>query len=419
MHCLLVALSKEVMNSKRAANTALLGLTSSELISHLGNQIAAVTIPILVLQQTHSPLAAGIASAANALPMVFAALFYGLFAKHLSAFTISVVSDVLSAVSSLLLPLAFLYFAPLATSLLFLLILLGALFDPLGAAARQSLLPSLARLAEQPLTRINALRGGFENGADFLGPALAVALIHGLGASAAFFVNAASFAACALLFALTVPRRKKRHLAIVSPNFLQSVTFLIKNPPLRTLMLIGVLASFVLSAFLGLLLPVLAVQELKAPAILGFALSAFGLSAAIGAFAFAWLSQLLSRNVIFYGGLFASALGIALCAGAQNAISVTAACALAGLLLGAGNPLQQSLLQEQVPAELLGQVYAALGAIRLGAGPLGLVCAGLATQQLGVRPALWLGSFTLAVVAILGRLLMPFAAHKASSQRRL
>lgn len=83
------------------------------------------------------------------------------------------------------------------------------------------------------------------------------------------------------------------------------------------------------------------------------------------------------------------------------------------------NALQECLLQEQVPPELLGQVYTAFGAIRLGTGLLGLECAGLATQHLGVRPLLRLGSFTLTVVAILGRFLMPFAAGKASSQRCL
>jgi MFS family permease len=400
-----------MLHPKRAANLALLGLTSSELISHLGNQIAAVAIPILVLQQTHSPLATGIASAANTLPMVFAALCYGVFAKYLSAYAISILSDVLSALSSLLLPLAFLYFAPLPTTLIFLLILLGALFDPLGAAARQSLLPSLARKAGRPLPRVNALRGGLENGADFLGPALAITLIHALGSSAAFFVNAASFAGCAVLFALSVRRRKNRRIGTDTPSFLLGLQFLLRNRTLRTLMLAGVFASFVLSAFLGLLLPVLAVQEFKKPAILAIALSAFGFSAAIGAFAFAGLRRVLSSNAIFYGGLFACGLGIALCAGSAQVLSVAAACALAGFLLGAGNPLQQTLLQEQTPPELSGQVFAALNAMQLAAGPLGLVCAGMAAQYVQVRVVILIAGLALGITAVAASVFMPLAVR--------
>ena len=50
---------------------------SAEILSLLGNQIAAVAIPILVLEFTHSPLITGLAAMGNIIPIVLAAFIGG------------------------------------------------------------------------------------------------------------------------------------------------------------------------------------------------------------------------------------------------------------------------------------------------------------------------------------------------------
>lgn len=72
---------------------------------------------------------------------------------------------------------------------------------------------------------------------------------------------------------------------------------------------------------------------------------------------------------------------------------------------------ESTKLQEHTSPDVSAQIFSALGAIRMSAGPLGLVCAGFATQHLGVRPVLWLASMALAVVTVIGRYLMPLAAQ--------
>jgi predicted MFS family arabinose efflux permease len=393
------------------------GLVGAEFLSLLGNQIAAVAIPILVLQYTHSALTAAIAGIANVVPMVLAAFVGGRAIDRYGAWRLSVVPDVLSAVSVLALPLTFVLGGDVPAGSIFLLVFVGALFDPTGVAARQALVPGLARLARQPLERINTLRGGLENGADFVGPLLGVVLIASIGTANTLFVNAASFVLCAVIFVATVLHKRSRVTARGDTGFIVGARFILQQRELRTLAAVGALASVVLLPFLGLMLPVLATQVFYNPTLLGICLSAFGVSAMLGALAFASLCRCMSRSAIFYGGLLLSGCAIVLCGVASVQSGVVVCAALAGLLLGAGNPLEQTILQEVTPRAIAGQVFTAHSAIRFAAGPLGLLVAGITTDHAGPTTVLVTGGGLLAVAAVSGWLLAPLRDSRSSARR--
>jgi predicted MFS family arabinose efflux permease len=171
----------------------IIGLMVAESLSLLGNQIAAVAIPILILQFTNSPSIAGIASAGNTIGIALAAIWGGRAIDRFGAWNISTVADLLSFCSVLALPLAFIYFGEVSPLLIFLLVFLGSVFDPTGIAARQTLVPSVTKLSGKSLTTINSWRGTLENGADFVGPVIGVALIGVAGIINIFFINAITF----------------------------------------------------------------------------------------------------------------------------------------------------------------------------------------------------------------------------------
>ena len=403
----------------------LVGLIVAEFLSLLGNQVAAVAMPVLVLRYTGSPLLTGVAGAGNLVPYLLAAFYGGRAIDRLGAWNLSVFSDVLSSLSVLALPLAFLALGGgVRAALLFLLVLLGALFDPTGSAARQTLVPGVTRLAGQPLERVNSLRGGLENGADFFGPVLGVALIGAMGVTNAFFVNAASFLLCALLFATTVPRRMpweseadatEAEPAPEEPRpSLSGIVFLFRHAPLRPLAAVGAAAGLVLLPFLGVLLPVLATRTFGSVTLLGVCLSAFGLAATVGALSFSALSRRLSRSAIYYGGLLVTDGAIALCGVAAAPYQVVLAAALAGLLLGAGNPLQQTVLQEETPEAMAGRVFTALSAFQFAAGSLGLVAVGVVAEYAPVRAALVVTGSLLMAVSVAGALALPLRPAAAT-----
>lgn len=386
----------------RNTTTPLVGLISAEALSLAGNQIAAVAIPIVILQYTHSPLTTGIASVGNILPIVLSVIAGGRAIDRFGAWSLSVAADVLSCLSVLALPLALLVFSDLSPVALFLLVFVGAIFDPTGVAARQTLVPRLARLAGASLEQVNTLRGGIENGADFIGPLLGAGLIGLFGSINTLFVNAASFLLCVVLFVVTVPKKRCRSPAHAPNDLLGGARFIVGNPHLRPLALMGMVTSLVVMPFLALLLPVLATQVFGDTALLGLCLSAFGASATVGALTFARLSRLVSRSSLFYGGLLLTALAIVFCGVASTRAGVVLAAGLAGILLGAGNPLEQTIFQEETPHNIQGQVFTSLAAIKFAAGPLGLLAAGILTEHTGVHTMLIASGGLLLLAAIFG-----------------
>jgi MFS family permease len=366
-------------------STPIISLITAEFLSLLGNQIAAVAIPILVLQFTNSPLVTGIASAGNIIPILLAAILGGRAIDRFGAWNISVVADLLSFCSVLVLPLAFIYFDDVSPGLIFLCVFLGALFDPTGVSARQTLVPSMAKLSNTSLDKVNSWRGGLENAADFIGPVVGVGLISVAGTINAFFVNAITFLFSAVIFVMAVPRTLDAPTLSDEGVKWLGITFIFKHPQLRPFAIVGMMANFVILPFLGVLLPVLATQKFNNSALLGICLSVFGFAATLGATSFSVLSRRCSRSVIYYGGLLITGIAITLCGLATHQYEVVLSAALAGLLLGAGNPLQQTILQEETPDAIAGQVFTSLSAIHFIGGPLGLLLAGILAEFINVE----------------------------------
>lgn len=150
------------------------------------------------------------------------------------------------------------------------------------------------------------------------------------------------------------------------------------------------IAGLVIAAFLGLLLLLLATQRFHSTALFGISISAFGISATIGALTFSKLNRACSYSFIYYGGLLVMGLGIMLCGVVTTQYGVVAAAALAGAA-GAGNPLEQTILQEQTSKVSAGQIFAAFPALRFTAGSIGLIVAGLLTKFHSVTTRLLLG----------------------------
>ncbi|MEP7144089.1 MAG: MFS transporter [Ferruginibacter sp.] len=383
------------------------GLISAEFLSLLGNQVAAVAIPILVLAHTHSTMVTGIAVVGNTIPFVIAAFFGGKAIDRFGAWPVSVAADLLSCISVLALPLAFmLYPGNIPSAIIFLLVFAGALFDPTGVTARHTLVPGLTRFAGRRLERVNTLRGGLENAADFIGPVIGVGLIGLIGINNTFFANAVSFLLCALIFACSVPGKRNKSREKHPNNILAGAGFIFRDTNLRTLAIAGMIAGLIIAPFLGLLLLVLATRRFDNPALFGISMSVFGITATLGALSFSKLRALYSYSFIYYGGLLIMGLGIALCGIVTTQYGVVASAALTGLA-GSGNPLEQTILQEQTPKIFAGQVFAALPAIRFTAGTLGLILAGFLAERYSVNWLLLMGGSLLIITAVSGWFIAP------------
>ncbi len=226
----------------------------------------------------------------------------------------------------------------------------------------------------------------------------------------AFFLNALTFLVCAGIFAATVPRRRKPLRPNPEGTGHAGLVFLFRDSQLKPLAIVGIATNFVLLPFLGLLLPVMAIQKFQSVKLLGVSLSAFGLAATVGALSFARLTRIFSRSAVFYSGLIVTGASIILCALATNHFGVVGSATMAGLLLGAGNPLEQTVLQERTPRHLAGQVFTSLTAIRFLGGPVGLLLAGAAAEFVDVEVVLIAAGGLLVASAVVGWWRLPFRA---------
>jgi MFS family permease len=387
----------------------LICLICAEFLSQVGNQVAAVAIPILVLEYTNSAIATGIAGAANIAPIVLAAFVGGKAIDYFGAWRVSVVADLCSGISVLLLPLVLTRFDSVSPLVIFGLVFVGALFDPTATSARQLFVPRFARLAHVSLEKVNGYRGSLENGADLLGPVVGAGLISWIGIVNTFLVNAASFLVCAAMFAIAIPYKRHQRVESGSIYSITGLRFIFQQRQLRSLAISGITLNFALMPFLGLLLPILATQKFASTALLGICLSLFGMTATLSAFSYATLSKFLSRSAIYYSGLLLTAISILLCAVAETQVALTLSVGLGGLLLGAGNPLEQTILQEVTPSRIAGQVFTTHTAVNFGAGLFGLLIAGIVTEFTNVTLVLVVSGSLLMIAATIGWCFLPLS----------
>ncbi|EUA50180.1 major Facilitator Superfamily protein [Mycobacterium xenopi 3993] len=148
-------------------------ILSAALVAAAANGISLVAFPWLVLQRNGSASDASIVAGAASLPLLLSTLIAGTAVDYLGRKRVSIVSDALSGATVAAVPV-------LATScgrqsitvgVLAALAALGAVFDPAGITARESMLPEAAAHAGWTLDRTNGLYEAIFNVAYIVGPA--------------------------------------------------------------------------------------------------------------------------------------------------------------------------------------------------------------------------------------------------------
>lgn len=382
---------------------------SSYLLSLLGNSIAAVALPLIVLQTTGSALGAGVVAAATAIPAVVAGLLMGVVIDRINRRTSSVVTDLISAAAIGALPIVDLV-SGLSLGWFVLFGIIGSLGDVPGMTARETLLPSVVRHSGVSAERLIGLREGLGAVALLIGPAIAGVLITALDGSTVLWITAGTSFAAALV-TLLIPHRVGRigndepvtpvgsswqqlrtgwH-ALASSRFLVAVTS------------ITLIAVTVLAALQALVLPVYFVV-IEQPGLLGFVLTALAAGMLVGAGVFAALGTRTSRRLWFVIGLVGTTAGFALIAWLPSPAVVFVGAAVLGAASGVLNSVLGVLLIERIPELLRGRVLSSQNAIMTLAAPAGIMAAALLVEfaSLALASALIAALWLIALVVGLG-----------------
>lgn len=389
-------------------------LEAANLLSGLSNAIVLIAIPWLVLERTDSPIAAGVVSAVSSVLGVLVAPAVGFLIDRFGRKLISVLSDILSAVSVALIPIV-----ALATELTFSWILilaaLGAVFDPAGYTARKALIPDVAAVSQVDIAKLNGIHEGIFAVGWTLGPALAAVFIATIGATSSFWLGFVFFvvaALCVLVMRVEDAGQKARNQRLQpgeSERFwaeaFRGVTYLWADRPLRVLTIAVMVLAAVYLPSEAVVLPVY-FEAQNFPQGLGIVITALAGGSMIGAFGYGWLARRLSRYNIVRIALLGTMVSIVPLAFLLPLPIMVAAALLLGLSWGPLQPLLNSVVQSRVPDEAQGRVFGAQMALFYAGPPAAMLIVGAAVSAFGVF-ASYLAIAAVLVVTSVVVLLLP------------
>jgi len=382
----------------------------SNFSSGLGNSIVMITIPWLILEETGSPAFAGLVAAISALPGLLISPIGGWLVDHIGHRTVSIAADLLSAVAVVAFPIVALT-SDLSGSTIFIIAVIGAIFDPAGYTARKTLLADVAKASDIELDRLNGIHEGFMGVAWVFGPAVGAGLISTVGAVNSFWVAGGLFIFAALTIAfLRVGNlgREERDLAEemgekTNRSIRVGFQVLWNDKLLRTLTLsILIIAAVYLPTETVVLSTYF--ENLGQPASLGIVISALAAGYAVGSFGYGWVSARLKRKNLVRTTFVGVALSIVPMAFLPPLPILVVAGFFLGLFWGPFTPMVSTLIQQRVPADQQGRVFGVQTAVFYAAPPLGMVLAGLSVESLGVSTTYIILAAILSVTAILALL---------------
>ncbi|MDZ5445023.1 MFS transporter [Micromonospora sp. 4G57] len=384
-------------------------------VSVAGTWMQRVAQDWLVLDLSHSPVALGVASALQFLPMLLLGLWGGVLVDRIDRRRAIMVTQAVSAL--LAAALAALVLSHAVTLWMVYLLALGlGLVTVIDVPARHAFITELV----EPENYVNAqaLHSTVHNAGRLVGPAVAGLLIAGVNVGAAFAINALSFAAVLVGLVRVDPRQLHRRPRALreSGQARQGLRYVWQHPELRACMLLVAVVALLGQNF-RVVLPLLARDTFGGgPEVYGWLTSALGAGAVLGALASAARASVTAWSLLVWTGVFAAVnLIAALAPGLGIALVVMVGLGVANICV---NTLARTLLQLGAEATMQGRVMALHGIVFLGSTPLGGPITGWVCEQWGARAGLLVAGISagLAALAVLPQLRRVRAPEPAEAE---
>ncbi len=361
------------------------------LMAGSGNGISIVAFPWLVLQRTGSALDASIVAMAGTLPLLAATLLAGAAVDFLGRRRVSMISDALSAASVAAVPILALAFGADAINVAVLagLAALGALFDPAGMTARETMLPEAATRAGWTLDHANSVYEAIFNLAYIVGPGIGGLLIATLGGVNTMWVTAGTFALSICVIGILrlegagTPDPTVRAGGVWA-GILEGLRFVWNNRVLRTLAFIDLAATGLYMPMESVLFPKYFTDR-NEPAQLGWVLMALSIGGLVGALGYAVISKYLRRRTVMLIAVLTLGVAMTAIAFLPPLPVILVLCAVLGVFYGPIQPIYNYVMQTRALAHLRGRVVGVMGSLAYAAGPLGLILAGPLADAAGLN----------------------------------
>jgi MFS family permease len=361
-------------------------LVTGQTVSNFGDGVAQVALTLLVLETTHfSVTKLSWFAAARMTPLVVFLLIGGAIVDRFSRRALLLISDgaraLLTGTLVVLIATGSLHY----WELIVFAVLFGC-FDALFYPCIAAITPEI--VADDLLPAMNAVRPLANNLAGgMIGPAVG-GFIAAFNTSLAMGVDGAtflvSFGALSMMHATPRPARNEANSMI--DDVKEGVHYVAKTRWLwTTLVAVSLLNGFVLTPMF-VLLPYFLLHTLHyAKYYVGLFSAVSGVAGAIGALIAANLAAPRRRvrmTWVYWSILSLSALVVGV---ATNFWELAIFPVVSAPMIILGNTIWESMIQSEVPRELLGRVSSVDWFVSLGIAPLGLLVAGSLADAVGVR----------------------------------
>ncbi|HXT93091.1 MAG TPA: MFS transporter [Trebonia sp.] len=353
-------------------------LFTGRVVDQLGDAVSPAALTLAIVIATRSTAGLAVVLVCALLPKVTLLPVGGVVADRLGPRPVAMAAAVVSGVAQLAIGLLL-----LAGHVDFLLIAIAAAVK--GAASAfdtPATLPLVAGTTEgDGRQAANALMGIAGSATNLAGPALAGVLLFTVGAGWAFVLDAATFGFSAGTLALIkvrrvhVPRKSLRADLAAGWTEVRSRTWYWTS-------LIGHATWNFAAGLLATTGPLIAVTELGGKSVWLAALEASAVGYLAGAF-IAGRTKVSRAILVGNIALMSYAVPLVLFAIAAPAWLVVVAYGLAMACLGFLNPVWETAVQQEVPAEVLARVSAYDWLVSLGAMPLGYALGPVLTREFG------------------------------------
>ncbi|SIO63022.1 Predicted arabinose efflux permease, MFS family [Singulisphaera sp. GP187] len=380
-------------------------------ISLIGTWLQGAAINWIVFEKTHSESMLGVVGAAALFPGLVVGLIAGVIADRVVPRRMILIMEVAQMV--LAFAVTFLIgFGIVQVWHLIVILMLTRVCVTFEMPSRQVFLYDVVGRAD--LSNAIALNSGLFNASRVIGPALAGLIYAGLGATACFALNGASYlAAIVAVLAIRLPARRRPQGAKGLAEVLGGFAFIGSD---RRVMILFVLMTFFGVVGMGYdsMIPAYATRVVGTD-VRGYSvlLACSGVGATVGAFWMASFSSAESKEWLVLAGLLIFAVALAASAWfpplaglvAFPAVRLaTASVCLFGVGFGAVlfYASTQTMIQNALPDHLRGRVMAIWIIAYSGSVPLGSLWTGYVASHFGVTYAMTVSSSVCAVVGVGG-----------------
>jgi MFS family permease len=361
-------------------------LVSGQTVSNFGDGVALVALTLLVLETTHfSVTKLSWFAAARMTPLVIFLLLGGAIVDRFSRRALLLISDgaralLTAALVALIATHSLHYWELIVFAVLF--GCFDALFYPCIAAITPEIVP------EDLLPAMNAVRPLANNLAGgMIGPAVG-GFLAAFSTSLAMGVDAATFVVSfgALWLMRATPRPTRNEANSMIDDVKEGLHYVVKTRWIwTTLVAVSLLNGFIITPMF-VLLPYFLLHTLHdAKYYVGLFSAVSGVAGAIGALVAANLTapkRRIRMTWVYWSILTLSALVVGV---ATNFWELAIFPLVSAPMIILGNTIWESMIQSEVPRELLGRVSSVDWFVSLGIAPLGLLVAGGLADAVGVR----------------------------------